>query len=232
MKIKLVKKVEEARSTESFFWEPEKPINYVPGQYFYFTLPSLKYPDPRGTTRHFTLSSSPTEGNTLQSTTRIREESGFKKTLSELPIGTVIEGEGPNGVFVFDEKEEITSVFIAGGIGITPFRSIIKYAADKNLTNPIHLIYSNSESDFAFKKELDQIAAGHPNIIIEYVVTSTEGRLNKEKIGSILTKWNLELPTLTWWVCGPPAMIDAMEQVLGETGVTTNHLRTEKLTGY
>jgi ferredoxin-NADP reductase len=52
------------------------------------------------------------------------------------------------------------------------------------------------------------------------------------KIAGILKEWNLELPKLTWWVCGPPVMIDAMEQTLGELGVTTNHLRTEKLTGY
>jgi ferredoxin-NADP reductase len=232
VKIKLIKKVEEARSTESFFWEPEKPIKYLPGQYFYFTVPSLKYPDPRGTTRHFTLSSSPTEGNTLMSTTRIRAESGYKRTLSELPEGTVIDGEGPNGVFVFDENEQITSVFLAGGIGITPFRSMIKYVADKNLLTPIYLIYSNSDPDFVFKKELEKLAAAHPNIKIHYVVTSVEGHLDQTKIEKILQEWQLENGKLTWWVCGPPVMIDAMEQTLGELGVTTNHLRTEKLTGY
>lgn len=232
MKIKLIKKQEEARATASFFWEPEKSILYQPGQYFYFTLPSLKYPDPRGTTRHFTLSSSPTEPNILQCTTRIRPDSGFKRTLIELPVGTVIDGEGPNGVFVFDEKETITSVFIAGGIGITPFRSMIKYISDKKLSTPIYLIYSNSDPDFAFKKELDAITLAHPNIKVQYVVTSVEGHLDAEKIGRFLTGWGLDLPKLTWWVCGPPVMIDAMEQTLGEMGVTTNHLRTEKLTGY
>ena len=120
MKLTLVKKEDEAKGTKSFFWQPEKPVNYRPGQYLYYTIAELKYPDPRGTTRCFTISSSPTEGNILRLTTRIRQESGYKKSLDELPTGATVDGEGPNGVFVFDEKETITSLFIAGGIGITP----------------------------------------------------------------------------------------------------------------
>ncbi len=139
MKLKLIDVRDEARSTKSFFWQAEKAVSYIPGQYFYFTLPKLNYPDPRGATRHFTLSSSPTEGVTLRNTTRIREESGFKKSLSELPVGSEIQGEGPNGTFILDEKEPGPHIFIAGGIGITPFRSMIKYASDKNLTIPIYL---------------------------------------------------------------------------------------------
>ena len=103
MKLKLIKKILEAKGTKSFFWEPEKTVGYLPGQYYYFTLPALKYPDPKGATRHITISSSPTEGNLLRLTTRIREESGYKKTLDGLPIGAEIEGEGPNGTFVLDQ---------------------------------------------------------------------------------------------------------------------------------
>lgn len=232
MKLTLVKKTDEARGTKSFFWQPERPINYRPGQYLYYTITSLKYPDPRGTTRHFTLSSSPTEGNLLRLTTRVREESGYKKTLDELPIAAVVDGEGPNGLFVFDEKETITSVFIAGGIGITPFRSMVRYVADKKLTNPIYLIYSNSDEDFVFKKELDEISAAHQNIKIRYVVTGVEGHLDQPKINEIIGNWKLEIGSLTWWLCGPPPMIDAMEKVLGETGITSNNIRSEKFTGY
>jgi len=105
MQLKLVNKIDEARGTKSFFWEPEIKVDYLPGQYFYYTLPELKFPDSRGATRHFTISSSPTEGNQLRLTTRIREESGYKKTLDELPIGSIVEGEGPNGTLILDENE-------------------------------------------------------------------------------------------------------------------------------
>lgn len=232
MKLKLVEIRDEARGTKSFFWQSEKSVAFYPGQYYYFTLPALKYPDPRGSTRHFTISSSPTEGEILRLTTRIREESGYKKTLAELPVGSEIEGEGPNGTFVFDEKETGPHVFIAGGIGITPFRSIIKYIADKNLLTPIYLIYSNSDNDFVFKKELDEIVGAHPNIKIRYVITSVEGRLDDLKIGKMIENWKLVIGNCTWWLCGPPPMIDAMEQVLGKLKITSGHVRSEKFTGY
>lgn len=233
MKVKLIKKQDEARGTVSFFWEPEKQVNYKPGQYFYFTISPLKYPDPRGTTRHFTISSSPTEGNIIRLTTRIREESGFKKSLNELPVGTIVDGEGPNGVFLFDEKENLTNVFIAGGIGITPFRSMIRYVADKNLSSPIYLIYSNSDDDFVFKKELDEIASAHPNIKVRYVVTSVEGHLDQAKISEIIGNWKLENEkSLTWWLCGPPPMIDAVEKLMVEMKISGGNVRSEKFTGY
>src|SRR3990172_9740092 len=105
MLLKLKEKVKEAMGTTTFLWESEKSVSYLPGQYFYYTLPKLIYPDSKGPTRHFTLSSSPTEGKLLKLTTKIRKESGFKQTLDALPIGSQVEGEGPSGTFIIDEHE-------------------------------------------------------------------------------------------------------------------------------
>ena len=239
MKLKLVEKKEEAKGTKSFSWETEKPVNYLAGQYFYFTLPSLNYPDPRGATRHFTLSSSPTEGNLFRNTTRIREESGFKKTLDELEIGTLIEGEGPNGTFILDEAEPGPHVFLAGGIGITPFRSMIKYAADKNLNTQIHLIYSNSiPEEIAFRAEFDGLAKSWPNLKLDMTVTKPEeskepwkgltGRIDENLIQKLVP----DLGSNIFWVCGPPAMVEAMEQTLGKLNLSSGKVRSEKFTGY
>ena len=239
MKLKLVEKRDEAKGTKSFFWETEKPVNYLAGQYFYFTLPSLNYPDPRGATRHFTLSSSPTEGNLLRNTTRIREESGYKKTLDELEIGTLIEGEGPNGTFILDEAEPGPHVFLAGGIGITPFRSMIKYAADKNLNTQIHLIYSNSiPEEIAFRAELDGLAKSWPNLKLDMTVTKPEeskepwkgltGRIDENVIQKLVPDINNNI----FWVCGPPAMVEAVEQTLGKLNLSSGKVRSEKFTGY
>ena len=239
MKIKLVEKRDEAKGTKSFFWQPEAPVTWIPGQYYYYTIPLMKYPDARGNTRHFTVSSSPTEGNLLRLTTRIREESGYKKTLDELPIGSEIEGEGPNGTFTLDEKSTNSNVFIAGGIGITPYRSIIKYAVDKKLGIPMHLLYSNSiPEEIAFRKELEKWAAGNPNIKIDMTISHPEeskepwtgitGRIDDAMIKKLV--YDTENPT--FWVSGPPAMIDAMEIVLGKIGVTADKLHSEKFTGY
>ena len=232
MKLKLVEKKDEAKNTTSFFLKPERPVSFLPGQYIYLTIPTLIFPDSKGATRHFTISSSPTEGEILRVTTRMREESGFKKSLDELPIGAQIDGEGPNGTFVFDEGEKLKNVFVAGGIGITPFRSMIKYIVDKNLTTPIYLIYSNSDNDFVYKKELDEIVVSHPNIKIQYVVTSVEGHLDEVKIQQIFEIWHLSFDIPTYWLCGPPPMVDTMENILGKMGITSNHIRSEKFTGY
>src|SRR5258706_14233084 len=125
MKAKLIEKRQEARGTTSFLFKTESQISFLPGQYIYLTLPKLDFPDARGSTRHFTCSLSPTESkSTVQITTRIRDESGFKKTLEALPIGTEVEIEGPSATLIFDEKTETkNNDFLVGGIGITPFRS-------------------------------------------------------------------------------------------------------------
>ena len=232
MKLKLISKTEEARATKSFFFQPDNPIFFTPGQYFYLTLPKLNYPDERGATRHFTMSSSLTESNLLRFTTRIRPDSGYKKTLDELPIGTVVEGQGPNGTFTFDEKDTNPHVFLAGGIGITAFRSMIEYISGRKLQTPIYLIYSNSESDFVFKKDFDEITKSHPNIQIQYVVTSIEGHLDELKIGKFIENWKLTIGNCSWWVCGPPPFIDGIEEALAKMKISSDKIRTEKFTGY
>ena len=241
MKLKFVDKRQEAKGTKSFFWEPEKPVKYLPGQYFYFTLSSLKFPDPRGSTRHFTLSSSPSEGVFLRNTTRIREESGYKKSLDALEIGEIIEGEGPNGTFVLDEAEKGPHVLLAGGIGITPFRSMIKYNLDKNLGTKITLIYSCSiPEEIVFRQELEGYGDLIQNIKIYLTVTQPQnskngwtgltGRIDAEMVKKIVPDYSSLNPT--FWLCGPPLMVEAMEQVLGKLNISSGKVRSEKFTGY
>lgn len=239
MKLKLIEKRKEAQGTKSFFFEPQKDFDYLPGQYFYITVPKLKYKDSRGATRHFTLSSSPTEEKIIRITTRVRKDSGYKQTLDELKIGTEIEGEGPEGTFVLDEKEKGPHVFIAGGIGITPFRSMIKYAIDKNTSTEIHLIYSNSlPEQITFRKELENWAKKSDNIKIDMTVTKPEeskekwnglaGRIDEKMIKSQIPN----LKSQTFWICGPPAMVDAMEKIMGELDLSASRVRSEKFSGY
>ncbi len=244
MKLKLIDKKKEAKDTFSFFFEPERDVKWLPGQFFYFTIPKLKYNDPKGNTRHFTISASPTEGKTLRITTRLREDSGYKKTLNELLIGTLIEGEGPNGTFILDENEKGKHVLIAGGIGITPFRAFIKYNIDKNLNDiQLHLIYSNSiPEEIAFYKELSDWETSHKNIKIALTISKPEesetkwdglkGRIDELMIEQLLNKWGLKKNEVVFWLCGPPPMVDAIENVLGKMGITSDKIRSEKFTGY
>jgi len=236
MKAKLVKKTTEAKNTVSFYFEPEKQTSFLPGQYYYFTLPKLNYPDPRGNTRHFTIASSPTESKIFQITTRIREESGYKKTLDDLQIGSEIEIEGPNGTFVLDEKSGIANnIFLAGGIGITPFRSIIKYNIDQKSKNSMvkpsymHLIYSNGGSDFVFKKELKKWSRDHDFIKVDFFDTSKSEHLDSKSLSHLVSN---HLVSSTYWVVGPPAFVSAMEEILRSLKIPSSNIFTEKFIGY
>ncbi len=232
MKLTLVKKVDEARATKSFFFESNEKITWLPGQYIYITLPKLNYPDERGATRHFTISSSPTEGRLIRITTRIREESGYKKTLDELSVGSAVEGRGPMGSFVLtNHYSPITNhLFLAGGIGITPFRSMIKYNIDKNLNIPMYLIYSNSDSEFVFKKELVQWQKENKNIIVTYFDSSVSGHLDVTKLTTLIT--NHQSLVTRFWVVGPNVFVNAMEEILEELKIPEDQIKTEKFTGY
>lgn len=241
-KVKLVGKERAAKGTKTFFFERPKGFSYLAGQYIYITLPKLLYPDERGDTRHFTLSSSPTEDN-FAITTRMRATSGFKKTLDEMKDGEEVSVSGPNGTFVLDnEKTETPQVMIAGGIGVTPYRSIIKSISDKNLQVPIHLVCSNSTpEEIPFKRELDKIAATHPNIKVTHTITKPQpeaekwngltGRLDAALLKKLITD-HRSLVTSMFWVCGPPAMASAIESALENLKVPYEHINSEKFTGY
>jgi len=244
MKVKLINKHEECKDTVSFFFEPQEPVTRRPGQYFYIDVPELKYPDPRGPKRQFTISSSPTEGPILRVTVRTRAEniSGYKHTLYELPEGTLLEAEGPMGNYILDEQTpfEGQQVFLAGGIGITPYRCFMKYAIDKGLQKQMHLIYSNpTPSEITFREELEQMAKEHSNIKVDMTVTHPEeepqnpwsgltGRVDQ----AFLEKQVGDLSKPTFWMCGPPPMVDALDEMLGKAGIPTAKRKIEKFTGY
>lgn len=240
--VSLLKKREEARDTKTFFFSRPASFSYVAGQYVYLTIPGLAN-DPRGDTRHFTLSSSPTEKN-LSITVRLREESVYKQALDGLKIGDTLKLRGPNGFFFLNdidpEHGSGQQIMIAGGIGVTPFRSIIKWVSDKSLPVPIHLICSNSiPEEIAFKKEFDGIVKTHKNIQVTYTVTHPEdskvkwngptGRIDGLFLRNFL-KSNLYPLTSIFWVCGPPAMTTAVEETLEKMGAV--NIREEKFTGY
>jgi ferredoxin-NADP reductase len=245
LKIKLAQKKLEAINTISFTWQLPKKVNFLPGQYFYFTLPDLKFPDERGPTRHFTISSSPTRSGFIAFTTRMRKQSGFKKTLDKLAVGSEIEAEGPTGTFILDEHDGGQNhVLIAGGIGITPFRAFIKYNIDKKLSKTkIYLIYSNSTpGEIAFKTELEKWADRNDNIKIAMTITKSgehkkkwsglTGRIDAPMIEKLLIKWGLEKDNVYFWLCGPPQMVTAMNDILLKMKVSAKNIILEIFTGY
>jgi glycine betaine catabolism B len=239
MKFKFIDKKSEANNTTTFLFEPSDKLDFLPGQFVYITLPKLDQSDERGPTRHFTISSSPTEGKMIAITTRVRDRSGYKNTLDNLKRGDQVEAEGPDGTFILDDNTAGSHVFIAGGIGITPFRSMLKYSFDKNLQNDFRLIYSNSTlKDTAFIKEIESWQT-HKNFKLDLVITKPEkndkrkgltGRIDKQMLQKLLNEKTLT--NSTFWVSGPPEMVSSMESHLAALKIPAKNVRSEKFTGY
>ena len=202
----------------------EKPENFIfyPGQFLDLELPVN---DPIGTTRIFSISSSPSEDFVM-----LTYKTGitlYKQSLQNLRPGDFIKSSHPAGTVVIDDSSPI--VFMAGGIGIAPHRSMIKYAVDQKLDLPITLIYSNSDSDFIFKKELDEWQKILPSLKIIYHVTSRDGRLNMEKLKLYPIPYTL-YPI--FYLAGPPKMVDDFENILLKMGIDGTSIRCDRFDGY
>ncbi len=135
-------KVQVAKDAYSFYFDRKnRELDFLPGQYVRVTL-QIENPDERGKSRFFTISSSPLEKDYIVITTRVIQSS-FKKTLQTLTTGIKVSFFGPTGQFVFREEEKIPHVFLAGGIGITPFHSMITYVNEKHIDVSIILFVAD-----------------------------------------------------------------------------------------
>ncbi len=226
MVLKVLNKKSAAKNVFSLIFEKPENFSFYPGQYLDYELP---VDDPNGKTksgdtRAFTISASPTE-DFLMLSTKVGH-TPFKKALAQLKPEDGIKTSHPAGTFILDEKSP--AIFIAGGIGITPFRSMIKYAFDQKLSTPITLIYSNSDANFPFKKELDSWQNELNNLTIHFINTTTQGRLDKEK----LISYQLSVISSIFYLAGPPKMVDSFEKMLIDSGVDKTNIRYDHFDGY
>lgn len=239
MKIKLIKKKKEGKNIISFIFTRPRGFNFKPGQFIYLTIPKMLFEDKRGNVRHFTISSSPTEEN-IMITTKIRKESGYKKTLWKLAKNSLLEYRGPFGNFILEKERKRTQVFLAGGIGVTPFRSIIKYKIDNGFKTPVHLIYScSTPEEITFRKELENWTKDK-KIKLDITITHPEesktkwekltGRLNCKIIKKLTKDHNLK--STNFWICGPPNFVSAICNELEKLKVKEDRITIENFSGY
>src|SRR5919108_3681771 len=150
----------------------KESLEYTAGQYAYFDIGGVR-DDPKGPIRHFTIASSPTE-DFLMISTRIRD-TPYKKRLSSLEKRVSVKVKGPEGRFVLHEDYSKPAVFLSGGIGVTPFRSMIKHATDKQLPIKILMFDSNrNQENILYKKEFDEWADANKNFNAVYTITENE----------------------------------------------------------
>lgn len=209
-----------------FVFTPKNPITWKPGQYVHYTLAHDKADD-RGNERWFTISSAPFEKD-IWITTRLVKENGstFKKRLQELKPGEVINTDEPEGSFVIDDLEK-EYVFVAGGIGITPFRSILNQLHHEGKDFTVELLYANrDENNIPFKDELEVISQAHERFNITYF--SGDNKIDEAALRQFAAKLN----DPTFYVSGPEPMVEAFKTTLESIGIDNDHAKFDYFPGY
>lgn len=236
-KVKLRSKQEIAAGTMAFHFDKPEGFRFKPGQFADCTLIDPAETDAEGNIRAFSLASAPHE-NFLLFATRMRD-SAFKRVLKTMELGTQLTLDGPHGSFTLHNNAQIPAVFLTGGIGITPVRSIVLQAAQDKLAHKIVLFYSNNRpEDAAFLDELIQAQQDNPNYTCVSTMTQMErsSRAWHGETGFItkamLLKYLGDLSLPIYYIAGPRAMVLAMRTLLNEAGVDDDNIRTEEFSGY
>lgn len=217
-----------AKDTMSFMFDlAGQEFKFHPGQFVDITIEKPKYEDDKGNTRAFSIASSPLD-EFLMVATRLTDSS-MKKSLSELEIGSLVHIDGPLGSFRFHTDESIPAVIITGGIGITPFRSVIKDATERNSNQKITMIYSNrTQEDAVFVGDLEEWQAYNTNFEFFTRWTSEDGHVNEQ----FLKKHIKNLAKPIFYVAGSPGMVAGTTKLLIESGVQEDKIKFEEFAGY
>jgi len=217
----------------------EKPANWTfkAGQCLDMTLLDPSETDAEGNTRTFSIASAPHEDN-LTIATRMRD-TAFKRVLTTMRPGAAVKIEGPSGSLTLHNNATRTAVFLAGGIGITPFRSIAFRAAKEKLFHRIFLFYSNRRpEDAPFLDELQALERENPNYKLIAAMTEMAksrrswhgeaGPIDKEMLGRYLQ----DAVAPIYYVAGPPDMVKGIHATINAAGVDDDDIRAEEFAGY
>lgn len=234
--VKLKSRKEVAAGTMAFHFEKPTGFTFTPGQAGDFTLPNPPEDDAEGNKRSFSLASAPYEDDLIIAT-RMRD-TAFKRSLKKIPLGTELILDAPWGELVLHEDTDIPAVFLTGGIGITPVRSMVLQANCEKLPQKLVLFYSNRHpEDAAFLDELTQLAEKNPDFIFVPTMTKMpEGTSWKGETGQIdkamLHRHLDDLRKPIYYISGPPELVSGMQKLLRDAGVKNTNVHAEEFSGY
>jgi ferredoxin-NADP reductase len=235
--VRLEGREEIAEGTMAFHFEKPSGFSFKPGQAIDVVLINLPTTDPQSARHTFSLVNAPFQDE-LVVATRMRD-SGFKRAIKSLPIGSPTKLEGAFGSLTLHNDRTRPAVFIAGGIGITPFMSILRQAAQDQLPQQLMLLYSNRRpEDAAFLAELQQLEQQNKNFRLEATMTdmSKSSRPWEGETGLIdedlVKRVGGDLAAPIYYLAGPPAMIEAVRQTLNQAGINDDDIRSEEFYGY
>ncbi len=233
----LKEKIQIAPDIFDFVFTPKEKVQFMPGQYMEWTLEHAN-PDSRGNRRYFTIASSPTENELRLGIKFYEKGSSFKNALINVGSGVPIVSSQLAGDFTLPKDTKRKLVFIAGGIGVTPFRSIIKYLIDAREKRDVVLLYSDKQaSEIVYKDVFDQaqIELGIKTI---YALTNENllpqgwlgkvGRIDEEMISEEIS----DFKERTFYLSGPHSMVNAFEKTLLDMGIFKSKIKTDFFPGY
>lgn len=223
-----------AQGTMEVTFSLYEDAHFTPGQYVFVTLPNPQYSDDRGNRLHFSIVSSPNQKRAITIATRIGE-SAFKRSLREMPIGADVEVWSIAGVFTLPQTADRPLVFLAGGIGITPFMSMLRFVEEEKLDIQISLFYANrdqaSAAYFSELKEKTKTIA-HFQFVPTFTQDPTwEGEKRRIDV-SFIKQYVTDVGKPLYYIVGPPAMVSAMHEVVSSLGVLPEQIKRENFTGY
>lgn len=234
--LKLKKKIQIAPDIYDFIFAPDRKLAFAPGQYMEWTL-GYDYPDSRGNRRYFTLASSPTEEDLRLGVKFYEHSSAFKQAMLTMDRNHEIVAGQLAGDFVLPDNPKQKCVFIAGGIGITPFRSMIKYLLDKHEPRPIVLFYANRTVNDIVYSDLFNRATKELGIKVIYTVTDTSNLPSSWQgmVGYItpqMIKDNVpDFAECVFYISGPKGMVDSFKESLSTLHVPRSHIKTDFFAG-
>ncbi len=235
--VRLTRREVVAEGTMAFHFSKPSGFRHQAGQSLLMTLINAPETDGEGDARTFTIASAPYEAE-LMIATRMRD-TAFKRVLKTVPIGTAVRIDGPGGEMVLHDDPSRPAVFLAGGIGITPFLAITRHAAYQRLPHRLYLFYSNRRpEDAAFLSELQGMEQLNPNYRLIATMTEPEkssapwsgetGLIRRQQLERHLD----DIAGPMYYFAGPPAMTNAMRQMLADIGIGELAMRYEEFYGY
>lgn len=221
--LRFVRRVKEAEGIFSYVFSLPPRFRYRPGQYMEWTLAGNRT-DSRGNRRYLTVSSSPSEPELMFTVKEPPDASAFKRKLAKLRPGAKILASRLAGSFALPSDTSKKIALLAGGVGITPFRSMVRHMIDESDKRDAVLLYAaNSEAEIAFRDLFENAAAF--GLKTHFI---TDGHINESLIRQSMPDYKERL----FYVSGPFGFVNAMEKVLLNAGVSYDKIITDYFPGY
>ncbi len=232
--IKLVEKKQIAEGTMAFEFEKPKGYSFVAGQATDWTLINPEETDAEGNSRSFSLACAPGE-QVLRLATRMRD-TAFKRCLKRMPTGGEISIDDAWGEFILEGDQSVEAVFLCGGIGITPFLSMMKDATLRHLSRKLTLFFSNkTPKDAPFRDEINALATKNSAITVIETMGEPDATWQGER-GFIdqpmIARHIKDLSKPIYYIAGPPQMVAAMNKMLLGAGINADRIKLDEFQGY